>query len=167
MDKTCLYVKLKGDFQLFKLTRQQTEQNRLHRWLESLLFDPSVNKAVSSIIVVLETTDFVAERTSHPRGKKRQNIQSCFFLYFNSVHIQQSLEITDAKISLLESAIKSYFLPGQQLKIQLVKQQQIRSILWHRIHVILRKFSQDNLQMFLFQPTPFSMLSVQNIFFFF
>lgn len=38
---------------------------------------------------------------------------------FNSVHIPQSLEITDAKISPSGSAIKSYFLPGQQLKIQL------------------------------------------------
>lgn len=35
-------------------------------------------------------------------------------------------------------------------------------ILWHRIHVMVRKLSQDNLQMFLLQPTP--MFSVQDIF---
>lgn len=54
-----------------------------------------------------------------------------------------------------ESAIKSYFLLGQQLKIQrIVATDQI--VYGTEYTVILRKFSQDNLQMFLFQPTPFS-----------
>lgn len=63
--------------------------------------------------------------------KKKTKYHMVVFLFFNSVYIQQSLEITDAqkkkkKIkrkqkTLMESAIDSYFLVGQQLKIQRIK----------------------------------------------
>lgn len=51
-------------------------------------------------------------------------------------------------------AVKSLLVAGAAAKSPtgLVSTDQI---IWHRIHVIVRKLSQDNLQMFLLQPTPF------------
>lgn len=93
---------------------------------------------------------------------------------FNSVHIPQSLEITDAKISLRKSAIKSYFLLGQQFKNPTCGSNRSSDIDFFFFYgteytVILRKKknSQDNLQMFLFQPTPFSICLVYTASFFF
>lgn len=62
---------------------------------------------------------------------------------------------------------------GSSLKIQLVvatdHQILIFFFLWHRIHSYSqkKKNSQDNLQMFLFQPTPFSICLVYTASFFF
>lgn len=66
--------------------------------------------------MAFETADFVAEG-NFPLKEKWTKYSKLFSPpSFNSVHIPQSLEITDAKISLRKSAIKSYFLLGQQFK---------------------------------------------------
>lgn len=62
--------------------------------------------------------DFVAEGISN--SEKKTNLCKLIFLSFNSVHIPQSLEITDAKISLRKVPLKVTSCWGQQLKIQLV-----------------------------------------------
>lgn len=66
--------------------------------------------------MAFETADFVAEG-NFPLKEKWTKYSKLFSPpSFNSVQIPQSLEITDAKISLRKSAIKSYFLLGQQFK---------------------------------------------------
>lgn len=66
--------------------------------------------------MAFETADFVAEG-NFPLKEKWTKYSKLFSPpSFNSVHIPQSLEITGAKISLRKSAIKSYFLLGQQFK---------------------------------------------------
>lgn len=124
--------------------------------------------------MAFETADFVAEG-NFPLKEKWTKYSKLFSPpSFNSVHIPQSLEITDAKISLRKSAIKSYFLLGQQFKNPTCGSNRSSDIdffffLWHRIHSYSqkKKNSQDNLQMFLFQPTPFSICLVYTASFFF
>lgn len=124
--------------------------------------------------MAFETADFVAEG-NFPLKEKWTKYSKLFSPpLFNSVHIPQSLEITDAKISLRKSAIKSYFLLGQQFKNPTCGSNRSSDIdffffLWHRIHSYSqkKKNSQDNLQMFLFQPTPFSICLVYTASFFF
>lgn len=123
--------------------------------------------------MAFETADFVAEG-NFPLKEKWTKYSKLFSPQsFNSVHIPQSLEITDAKISLRKSAIKSYFLLGQQFKNPTCGSNRSSDIdfffLWHRIHSYSqkKKNSQDNLQMFLFQPTPFSICLVYTASFFF
>lgn len=125
--------------------------------------------------MAFETADFVAEG-NFPLKEKWTKYSKLFPPppSFNSVHIPQSLEITDAKISLRKSAIKSYFLLGQQFKKPTCGSNRSSDIdfffffLWHRIHSYSqkKKNSQDNLQMFLFQPTPFSICLVYTASFF-
>lgn len=122
--------------------------------------------------MAFETADFVAEG-NFPLKEKWTKYSKLFFPpSFNSVHIPQSLEITDAKISLRKSAIKSYFLLGQQFKNPTCGSNRSSDIDFFfygtEYTVILRKKnSQDNLQMFLFQPTPFSICLVYTASFFF
>lgn len=125
--------------------------------------------------MAFETADFVAEG-NFPLKEKWTKYSKLFSPpSFNSVHIPQSLEITDAKISLRKSAIKSYFLLGQQFKNPTCGSNRSSDIDFFfffygtEYTVILRKKknSQDNLQMFLFQPTPFSICLVYTASFFF
>jgi len=60
---------------------------------------------MSHQFMAFEIADVVA-REFQTKKKKRQNISNLFFLLFNSVHIPQSLEITDAKISLQKVPLK-------------------------------------------------------------
>lgn len=122
--------------------------------------------------MAFETADFVAEG-NFPLKEKWTKYSKLFSPpSFNSVHIPQSLEITDAKISLRKSAIKSYFLLGQQFKNPTCgsnRSSDIDFFFFMAQNTQLfseKKISQDNLQMFLFQPTPFSICSVHSIFFF-
>lgn len=124
--------------------------------------------------MAFETADFVAEGNFPLKEKWTKYSKLPPPPSFNSVHIPQSLEITDAKISLRKSAIKSYFLLGQQFKNPTCGSNRSSDIdffffLWHRIHSYSqkKKNSQDNLQMFLFQPTPFSICLVYTASFFF
>lgn len=93
--------------------------------------------------MAFETADFVAEG-NFPLKEKWTKYSKLFSPpSFNSVHIPQSLEITDAKISLRKSAIKSYFLLGQQFKNPTCGSNRSSDIdfffLWHRIHSYSQK----------------------------
>lgn len=123
--------------------------------------------------MAFETADFVAEG-NFPLKEKWTKYSKLFSPpSFNSVHIPQSLEITDAKISLRKSAIKSYFLLGQQFKNPTCgsnRSSDIDFFFFMAQNTQLfseKKNSQDNLQMFLFQPTPFSICLVYTASFFF
>lgn len=123
--------------------------------------------------MAFETADFVAEG-NFPLKEKWTKYSKLFSPQsFNSVHIPQSLEITDAKISLRKSAIKSYFLLGQQFKNPTCgsnRSSDIDFFFFMAQNTQLfseKKNSQDNLQMFLFQPTPFSICLVYTASFFF
>lgn len=122
--------------------------------------------------MAFETADFVAEG-NFPLKEKWTKYSKLFFPpSFNSVHISQSLEITDAKISLRKSAIKSYFLLGQQFKNPTCGSNRSSDIDFFFMAQNTQLFSekknsQDNLQMFLFQPTPFSICLVYTASFFF
>lgn len=122
--------------------------------------------------MAFETADFVAEG-NFPLKEKWTKYSKLFFPpSFNSVHIPQSLEITDAKISLRKSAIKSYFLLGQQFRNPTCgsnRSSDIDFFFFMAQNTQLfseKKNSQDNLQMFLFQPTPFSICLVYTASFF-
>ena len=55
--------------------------------------------------MAFKIADFVAEGISSQKQKDK-NCKHYFFLSFNSVHIPQSLEITDAKTSLRKVPLK-------------------------------------------------------------
>jgi len=95
---------------------------------------------------------------------KQQGHPFClFFVLFNSVHIPHSLEnITDAKISLRKVPFK-LLLAGAAVKNPTHSSNRSDLFYGTGYTVILRKFSQDNLQMFLFQPTPFSINLVYTV----
>lgn len=122
--------------------------------------------------MAFETADFVAEG-NFPLKEKWTKYSKLFFPpSFNSVHIPQSLEITDAKISLRKSAIKSYFLLGQQFKNPTCGSNRSSDIdfffLWHRIHSYSqkKKFTRQLTNVLIPTNTIFNMFSVHSIFFF-
>lgn len=124
--------------------------------------------------MAFETADFVAEG-NFPLKEKWTKYSKLFFPpSFNSVHIPQSLEITDAKISLRKSAIKSYFLLGQQFKNPTCGSNRSSDIDFFFFYgteytVILRKkkFTRQLTNVLIPTNTIFNMFSVHSIFFFF
>lgn len=124
--------------------------------------------------MAFETADFVAEG-NFPLEEKWTKYSKLFSPpSFNSVHIPQSLEITDAKISLRKSAIKSYFLLGQQFKNPTCGSNRSSDIDFFFFYgteytVILRKkkFTRQLTNVLIPTNTIFNMFSVHSIFFFF
>lgn len=123
--------------------------------------------------MAFETADFVAEG-NFPLKEKWTKYSKLFSPpLFNSVHIPQSLEITDAKISLRKSAIKSYFLLGQQFKNPTCGSNRSSDIDFFFFYgteytVILRKkkFTRQLTNVLIPTNTIFNMFSVHSIFFF-
>lgn len=123
--------------------------------------------------MAFETADFVAEG-NFPLKEKWTKYSKLFSPpSFNSVHIPQSLEITDAKISLRKSAIKSYFLLGQQFKNPTCGSNRSSDIDFFFFYgteytVILRKkkFTRQLTNVLIPTNTIFNMFSVHSIFFF-
>lgn len=124
--------------------------------------------------MAFETADFVAEG-NFPLKEKWTKYSKLFFPpSFNSVHIPQSLEITDAKISLRKSAIKSYFLLGQQFKNPTCGSNRSSDIDFFffmaqntQLFSEKKKFTRQLTNVLIPTNTIFNMFSVHSIFFFF
>lgn len=124
--------------------------------------------------MAFETADFVAEG-NFPLKEKWTKYSKLFSPpSFNSVHIPQSLEITDAKISLRKSAIKSYFLLGQQFKNPTCGSNRSSDIDFFFFYGTeysysqkKKKFTRQLTNVLIPTNTIFNMFSVHSIFFFF
>lgn len=125
--------------------------------------------------MAFETADFVAEG-NFPLKEKWTKYSKLFSPpSFNSVHIPQSLEITDAKISLRKSAIKSYFLLGQQFKKPTCGSNRSSDIDFFfffmaqntQLFSEKKKFTRQLTNVLIPTNTIFNMFSVHSIFFFF
>lgn len=125
--------------------------------------------------MAFETADFVAEG-NFPLKEKWTKYSKLFSPpSFNSVHIPQSLEITDAKISLRKSAIKSYFLLGQQFKNPTCGSNRSSDIDFFfffmaqntQLFSEKKKFTRQLTNVLIPTNTIFNMFSVHSIFFFF
>lgn len=125
--------------------------------------------------MAFETADFVAEG-NFPLKEKWTKYSKLFSPpLFNSVHIPQSLEITDAKISLRKSAIKSYFLLGQQFKKPTCGSNRSSDIDFFfffmaqntQLFSEKKKFTRQLTNVLIPTNTIFNMFSVHSIFFFF
>lgn len=124
--------------------------------------------------MAFETADFVAEG-NFPLKEKWTKYSKLFPPpSFNSVHIPQSLEITDAKISLRKSAIKSYFLLGQQFKNPTCGSNRSSDIDFFffmaqntQLFSEKKKFTRQLTNVLIPTNTIFNMFSVHSIFFFF
>lgn len=123
--------------------------------------------------MAFETADFVAEG-NFPLKEKWTKYSKLFSPpSFNSVHIPQSLEITDAKISLRKSAIKSYFLLGQQFKNPTCGSNRSSDIDFFffmaqntQLFSEKKKFTRQLTNVLIPTNTIFNMFSVHSIFFF-